>query len=227
MMAQDRRNRDGIIYYAVVVLVGVALAWVIAQVVALQDTAEEGREDRDVLIEDVRVLRDQVEDLGQTPAAPEPEERVAEDAPPPVSDERLDAAVQRFCGLPGCRGPRGFPGPDGPRGIQGLQGEQGETGPTGATGEPGEVGATGPQGEAGEPGSTGPQGEQGEPGPTGPEGAQGPAGEDGADGQDGRGIVTVTIEGDARECELVVEYTDDTEDRIPVNGLMCVRSSEE
>lgn len=227
MMARARGNGGGIAYYVAVVVAGVALAWVIAQVFTLSERADQSREDRDVLIEDVRVLRDQVADMGQVPAAPEPEARITEDPPPPVSDERLDAAVQRFCGLPGCRGPRGERGLPGPRGTQGFQGETGETGPAGATGEPGEAGATGPQGADGEPGSTGPPGEQGETGPVGPEGEQGPAGEDGADGEDGRGIVTVTIEGDARACELVVAYTDETQDRIPVNGLMCVRLSEE
>lgn len=228
MMARDRRNRDGIIYYAVVVLVGVALAWVIAQVVALQDTAEEGREDRDVLIEDVRVLRDQIEDLGQTPAAPEPEERVAEDPPPPVSDERLDAAVQRFCGLPGCRGPRGFPGADsvvpGPRGPRGEPGES-ITGPEGPVGPSGES-IVGPQGEPGPAGESvaGPQGPPGES-ITGP---PGPTGSDGADGEDGRGIVDWWVEGDLRECEMVIEFDQPPlEERRPINGLVCPRPSEE
>lgn len=134
---------------------------------ALSEQSDRGRAERDVLIEDVRALRDQVEELGEEPAAPEPEQRV-EDAP----DETTL--------IPGPQGPMGPVGPPGPRGLQGLPGMPGEPGEQGPAGES----VTGPQGPAGEPGTdgadgssiVGPEGPQGPPGPAGPAGAEGSPG---------------------------------------------------
>lgn len=145
---------------------------------------------------------------------------------PPASDEQIDAAVAQFCSLDGCRGPRGFPGADST--VPGPRGRPGED--STVPGPPGPPGA-----DSTVPGPPGPAGADSTvPGPPGPPGADstvpgppGADGEDGRDGADGRGIVDVTVEGDAQECELVVDYTDDTETRIEINGLICVRPSEE
>lgn len=121
-------------------------------------------------------------------------------------------------------GPRGPAGEEGPRGPAGADSDV--PGPQGPAGPPGESivgpqGLVGPQGEPGEsivgpPGPEGPPGEDSTvPGPEGPQGPAGPA------GQDGRGITAVRLEGDPTDCHLVISYTDDTEDRIPVPGEMC------
>lgn len=113
---------------------------------------------------DVRVLRAQVEALGEAPAAPEPEEAV-EDLP-----QRTTVPVP-------------IPGPTGATGPAGEQGKPGEPGTPGASGQPGEkgeAGAVGPMGPSGPPGVQGPQGEQGIPGRDGTDGR------DGADGTNGQ-----------------------------------------
>lgn len=145
---------------------------------------EQGLAERDVLAEDVRTLREQLEELGHEPEAPPPEDRVDE--------------TERTIIIEGEPGPSGPPGPVGARGPQGLQGIMGETGPQG---EPGES-ITGPQGPAGEPGSDGVDGET----IVGPAGPQGPGG---ADGIDGRGLTgtpeLVTLEDGT--CMLRFFYT--------------------
>lgn len=123
-----------------------------------------------ILAQDVRVLREQVEDGGETPAVPDPSEAV----------EDLEDRAQVPVPIPGPRGPAGEPGPTGETGEDGKAGASGKDGQDGADGEQGpagEQGATGPAGPAG------PQGEQGPAGPVGPQGEQGPRGEAGRDGQ--------------------------------------------
>ncbi|WP_241847655.1 collagen-like protein [Streptomyces sp. CB02009] len=122
---------------------------------------------------DVRVLRAQVEALGEAPAAPDPEQAV-EDLP-----QRTTVPVP-------------IPGPAGPTGAKGEPGEPGRPGATGPPGTPGEPGAaiTGPPGPTGPAGPAvtgpeGPAGPAGATGPAGPEGPTGPAGQDGDDGRDG------------------------------------------
>ncbi|MEU9861341.1 collagen-like protein [Streptomyces sp. NPDC047971] len=112
---------------------------------------------------DVRVLRAQVEALGEAPAAPEPEQAV-EDLP-----QRTTVPVP-------------IPGPTGATGPAGEQGEPGEPGTPGASGQPGEKGDAGERGEAGAVGPTGPSGP---PGAQGERGEQGIPGRDGTDGRDG------------------------------------------
>lgn len=188
----------------------------------LSERADRARErselssaERQRLAEDIDTLRAQLLEEGIAPAAPPA-------GPDPVLPE--EAIVIRGergePGVVGPRGPRGFPGPPG------LPGADSDVpGPQGPPGPPGES-VTGPPGPAGEsitgpPGPPGPAGADSTvPGPPGP---QGPAGADGADGADGRGIASVAVEGDVRDCHLIVTYTDGTTDTVPVNGIVCVR----
>ncbi|MEU9865475.1 collagen-like protein [Streptomyces sp. NPDC047971] len=116
---------------------------------------------------DVRVLRAQVEALGEAPAAPEPEQAV-EDLP-----QRTTVPVP-------------IPGPTGATGPAGEQGKPGEPGTPGASGQPGEqgqAGAVGPMGPSGPPGAQGVQGERGEQGIPGRDGTDGRDGANGTNGQ--------------------------------------------
>lgn len=148
----------------------------------LSERADSGRAERDVLVEDVRVLREQVEQLGEVPAAPEPEERI-EDAP---GETEL---------IPGPMGPVGPPGPRGLQGLPGMPGEPGEQGPAGES-------ITGPQGPPGEPGEDGVDGES----IVGPQGPQGPPGDDGTDGRGLTGIPEIRTLEDGT-CVLRLFYT--------------------
>lgn len=183
----------------------------------LEQTAERvaaSRAERERLADDIDALRDQLMDEGIDPTAPPA-------GPDPIPEDESEPVV--------IQGP---PGPMGPRGFRGFEGESIE-GPMGPEGPPGES-IVGPQGDPGPQGESivGPQGEPGPQGVQGPPGADstvpGPQGEPGADGQDGadgRGIVSITLESsDLRECELVVTYTDDTEDRFELSPLVCLRT---
>ncbi|WP_435969296.1 collagen-like protein [Streptomyces sp. Qhu_M48] len=116
---------------------------------------------------DVRVLRAQVEALGEAPAAPDPEEAV-EDLPQRTT---VPVPIPGPAGSPGVKGDPGEPGATGATGPPGVQGEPGPA----ITGPPGPTGPAGPA-------ITGPAGPTGPPGPAGP---AGPPGQDGADGRDG------------------------------------------
>jgi hypothetical protein len=227
MMARVRRQRGNIMFYAAVVVLSVVVAFVIAEIVKLSDradTAANASVERQEIVEslsaDVESLRHQVTGLGEEPVAPDPDERTDDLTPIP--------------GPQGERGPRGFtPSPQEVMTVvaEYLIENPPERGPAGADGSDGSDGESivGPQGETGEPGESivGPEGPQGEPGDsvTGPPGGDG---SDGSDGVDGRGIVSVTIEGDGREsCELIVRYTDDTADSIAINPLICIRAEGE
>lgn len=122
-----------------------------------------------ILAQDVRVLREQVEDGGETPAVPDPSEAV----------EDLEDRAQVPVSIPGPRGPAGAPGEPGTPGATGAPGRAGKDGVDGKNG----VGEPGPTGPPGAPGPPGAQGEPGPAGPPGPEGEQGPRGEAGRDGQ--------------------------------------------
>ncbi|MFD8640858.1 collagen-like protein [Streptomyces zaomyceticus] len=116
---------------------------------------------------DVRVLRAQVEALGEAPAAPDPEQAV-EDLPQRTT---VPVPIPGPAGSPGIKGDRGDPGQPGATGAPGIQGAPGPA----VTGPPGPTGPAGPA-------VTGPAGPTG---PSGPPGPAGPAGRDGADGRDG------------------------------------------
>lgn len=122
-----------------------------------------------ILAQDVRVLREQVEDGGETPAVPDPSEAV----------EDLEDRARVPVPIPGPRGPQGEPGETGPTGAPGRSGKDGTDGQDGV----GETGPSGPAGAPGKQGDPGAAGPQGEPGPAGPQGEQGPRGEAGRDGQ--------------------------------------------
>lgn len=122
------------------------------------------------LATDVRALRSQLQAKGETPAAPDPEQAIA-DLP-----ERAEVPVP----IPG---PPGEPGKPGQPGQNGKPGTDGRDGQSGLDGVPGTSGADGSDGDAG---PAGPPGPQGEPGQAGPQGDRGPAGEDGKDGADGQ-----------------------------------------
>lgn len=85
----------------------------------------------------------------------------------------------------------------------------------------GPVGPQGPQGERGADGIQGLRGPAGERGSDGLEGVQGPAG---LDGEDGRGVEGLSI---AADGDLVVKYTDGTEDYIEFpTGLSTASESD-
>lgn len=148
-----------------------------------------------VLIDNDETLRNQLEDAGETPTAPPPED-VIEDLPDPGDDPLGERGPRGFTGLQGPIGPIGPTGPAGPQGIPGDIGERGATGdrgPQGVQGEPGiqgepgesvvgPPGPIGPTGPAGPPGPEGKQGVQGDPGPKGDQGEKGDTGEPGLPG---------------------------------------------
>lgn len=112
-----------------------------------QATAEANRRGDavSILAGDVRTLRTQLKDRGETPAAPDPAQAV-EDLP-----DRAEVPVP----IPG---PRGLPGTDGTDGGDGAPGDPGRPGSDGSDGAPGKDGATGPQGPPGVQGPRGPAG---------------------------------------------------------------------
>lgn len=197
-MARAYRERWWIAWLLAVVVVAALLAWLAVglieqsregddrdqEISSLTDAMSEQQSVIDVLVDDGRATREQLEALGQEPVAPPPEERVQElpDEPVVIRGERGPQGPRGFQGLIGPPGPTGAPGPvgdPGPAGPAGPPGEAGQDGTDGATGPSGDTGATGAQGPAGEPGPPGPAGEPGPPGPSGPPGA------DGVDGTDG------------------------------------------
>lgn len=97
-MATLRRRQGGILFWVGIVLMAVVLAWVVLVVTSLQSASDARQEAIEVLSEDVRALRDQVQATGEEPVAPDPEERV-EELPDPT--------------LVGPIGPRGPEGPAG------------------------------------------------------------------------------------------------------------------
>ena len=138
--------RDGAAVVAAVVL-AIVLAWSVAAIGSLRDQNA-------ALAAALELQRRQVQELGQTPQAPPPEDITGEQPPlagppgPPGEDGR-----DGFDGLPGAPGPAGSPGPVGPEGSEGSPGTAGQAG---APGEPGPAGPPGPQGPPGEPGAAGP-----------------------------------------------------------------------
>lgn len=208
-----------------VLAIGMLLAWIVLGQWRTASRAQVTADNAQMLAGEIGAACDrggnvarQLGDLCQRAVAVEadPAEPVA--GPPGPPGEPGAAGEQ------GATGPRG---PAGPAGAEGEQGQPGERGPVGEQGPEGEQGELGPVGSPGPVGPAGPPGEQGVPGPIGPAGEQGPAGPEGADGppgpagQDGRGITAVRLEGDPTDCELVVGYTDATEDRLEVPGEMC------
>lgn len=156
-------------------VLGVVVAVVIAELAAVQDDVDESRRDR----ADLRVivaeqhaaataLAEQVRELGEEP--------VIDPGDPPPAAVNLPSTERVIVG------PRGPAGPPGRPGV----GEQGEPGKPGADGES----ITGPQGEAGAS-ITGPPGMDGKDGAAGTPGAPGADGKDGAPGKDGRGVASV------------------------------------
>lgn len=136
------------------------------------DEADRRGEAVSTLAQDVRILREQVKDAGETPAVPDPSEAVEDLA------DRARVPVP----IPGPRGPQGEPGETGPTGAPGRAGTDGADGQDGV-GETGPSGPAGAPGKQGDPGAAGPQGEAGPAGPPGPQGDPGPRGEAGRDGQ--------------------------------------------
>ncbi|MDX3162131.1 collagen-like protein [Streptomyces scabiei] len=122
----------------------------------LADEADRRGDAVSTLASDVRVLRAQVEAAGETPAAPDPSQAVAD------LDDRTRVPVP----IPGPRGPQGEPGRTGPTGEPGRSGADGTDGTDGQDGPgspwgpaaPGPQGETGPRGEAGRDGQTCPDG---------------------------------------------------------------------
>lgn len=112
-----------------------------------------------------QILRQQLTDLGETPAVE------------PVAGETGDTGAQ---GIPGEKGEKGEPGPQGQAGRSVTQADiaaalalycasRGDcVGPPGPQGGAGAQGEPGPQGQAGPTGPSGPAGAQGEPGAPGP-----------------------------------------------------------
>ncbi|MFE7398891.1 collagen-like protein [Streptomyces sp. NPDC057557] len=116
------------------------------------------------LATDVRKLRSQIQAKGETPAAPDPGDAVA-DLP-----ARAEVPVP-------------IPGPPGPAGAKG---DRGPAGPA-ASPVPGPSGPSGPIGQAGTNSTVpGPAGPAGPPGPAGKDGANGKDGTNGRDGVPGQ-----------------------------------------
>lgn len=168
-------------------VVGMAItAYLFASFLALRGDYQQAEGERAALSGDVLTLRDQITDLGATPKAPPPEERVG--TIPPAVVERGAPGEDGTDGTDGVDGEDGSDGPEGPRGPAGPQGPPGDDGDNGPPGEPGPPGPAGENGIPGAPGINGvpgPQGEMGPQGLPGPAGPAGPAGEPGADGVDG------------------------------------------
>lgn len=144
------------------------------------------------LATDVRLLRSQLQDAGETPEAPDPS-RAIENLP-----ARAEVPVP-IPGPPGSKGDAGEPGRTGPSGSPGMDGEDGVAGHDGADG----VGQPGAEGEPGADGGAGPPGPQGEPGPAGPQGEAGKAGERGPAGPtcpDGYSLQAPASDPDALVC---------------------------
>nr|UAX58294.1 collagen-like protein [Streptomyces sp. A144] len=120
---------------------------------------------------DVRILREQVKDSGETPKVPDPSQAVDE------LDDRTRVPVP----LPGPRGPKGEPGKAAPTITP-------SPGPPGRDGQDSTV--PGPAGSPGAPGADstvpGPSGAPGKDGQDGQDGAPGRDGQDGAPGRDGQ-----------------------------------------
>ncbi|WP_411090779.1 collagen-like protein [Streptomyces sp. 049-1] len=142
---------------------------------------------------DVRVLRQQVEAEGATPAAPDPAEAI----------DDLPARAEVPVPIPGPRGPKGDPGKPAPTITP-------SPGPAGRDGQDSTV--PGPAGSPGAPGadSTVP-GASGAPGKDGRDGAPGQDGQDGkngAPGQDGQPPVGWTWEsgGVTYTCRRVDDF---------------------
>ena len=174
-----RRTRRWFLIVASFTTLALAIltAVLIASVIAMRASNEERTGQVAALTADVTTLREQITDLGATPQAPAPEERIDEGTIPPAVIER---------GPRGPQGPRGERGPAGPPGADGktVQGPRGERGPQGLTGFPG-ASVTGPPGADGLPGAPGINGAPGPVGATGPQGEAGPAGPAGPAGEDG------------------------------------------
>lgn len=190
-----RRHR-WIVAVTLMLLLGAAIAYGIAELVSVQDDIEDSRRDRADLRSELAgqheistALAEQVRALGEEP--------VVEPSDPPTTAPILQ----------GERGPIGPRGPAGLPGLPGVDGTDGEPGAVGADGEPGAVGESGATGAQGEPGASGAQGPAGATGPQGEPGAQGPVGPAGADG---RGIASVTCAGLPGGATWTFTYTDGT-----------------
>jgi len=189
-MTRIYRNRGSISYWLVVAALAIGFAILLLIMYDLtgrisnsEQTSESRQTAIDLLADDVRTLRQQVEDTGHEPAVPDPGDRV-EDIPD-VEVREGPAGDRGPAGPPGVAGPTGPPGPTGGTGSQGDQGLPGATGSEGQPGTPGEPGTDGEPGATGPQGGTGPQGPAGEPGPEGAPGPSGPQGEPGEPGEPG------------------------------------------
>lgn len=201
---------------------------------AALDAADGNAQAADVLATDVRTLRTQLEEAGETPRAPDPGARDLEvtvvegpagrdglrgprgrSGPPGVDGQEGGPGPAGTSGDDGPPGPAGLAGPVGSPGPSGASGEVGDPGPTGARGEPGATGARGEPGPAGPAGERGPVGVQGE---AGPRGEPGPTGERGPQGEPGPTCPPGTVEAD-------VLYLAPGE-LTPVAGRGCITAGE-
>lgn len=160
------RRASELAWVIVVTVVAILLGMSIAQFVRFTDDLDLAEAERDVLAEDVIILRSQLEGLNVEPVVG-----------PPTTGERGPI------GPIGPAGPRGERGERGRQGSTGARGETGEQGEQGDRGEQGEQGPIGPMGPAGPVGMTGAQGPAGPTGPAGPQGEPGPQGPAGPDGE--------------------------------------------
>lgn len=144
---------SGLFVAALVVLVAILIGWGFASLWTLRADFEHSQSD-------VAALREQLLDLGQTPAVD------------PPRGERGDQGDRGLAGRDGRNGRDGIDGAPGRDGINGLT-PPCYFAPSQCVGPPGPAGRDGIDGQDGERGEVGPAGPQGEPGPPGPAGADG------------------------------------------------------
>lgn len=191
------------------VLVGVAL--VVAALALMlglrssQGQTEVAAAQRDAAASQALSLADQVALACASPAA---RAELPESACVAAAQVRSDPVppVAGASGAPGSEGPEGPAGPSGVQGLPGLPGLPGPPGDDGFPGTPGSQGDPGPQGPPGDPGMDGSDGAQGPIGPQGPVGV---------------GIESVQLVQNAAGCALLVTYTDQTSQTVPVAQSVC------
>lgn len=139
-----------VVFVSVAAVLGIGIAHIASQqsqintkdqrIIQLNETNKALIEENSALVDNSKILFDQIIELGAVPQGTDP---------------------TSIPGPPGTQGLRGFPGTNGLDGLPGSPGLDGEDGSPGRDGQDGAPGAPGAQGEPGAPGAQGPQGPPG------------------------------------------------------------------